>query len=514
MKNTLGEFHPDLSKEWHPTKNGDLSPFDVSYGSAQKVWWKCPKGEDHEWESTVNNRTRGKGQGCPVCTGQKVVLSNCLATVNPELSKEWCHSRNGKLTPYDVTPYSGKKVWWKCPKGDDHIWLSSISNRSKGQGCGVCRGLVVVDSTCLKTLNPEIAVHWHPYKNGKLTPRDVTPLSNKKVWWKCPKGDDHEWRTSVAKRTNGRNCPICSGRKTSVSNALSTLYPEIAKEWHPTKNGDLSPNDVVANSHKKVWWKCPEGDDHEWKAQVSSRTRGQGCSVCRGLTVVNSNSLATLNERVAQEWHPTKNGKLTPKDVPLKSGKRVWWQCKRNPTHEWKTSIDSRTYKGTDCPYCTLTPQSRQELTISFELQQFFQINPKGFKTRINGTLHSVDIFISQLNLAIEFDGSYWHKGNREFDQIKSEQILSAGFDLLRIREEPLKPINEFDIVSMKPFNPKMVTDNILKFILDRYELSVNQLNDIIGYVKKNKVQNEKALEKYVDQILKEKEKRRDMKDT
>ena len=89
-----------MAKEWHPTKNGDLTPFEVTLVSGKKVWWKCEHGEDHEWESTVANRV--KGNGCAVCKNKKIVNSNCLATLNPGLAKEWHPTKNGDLTPFDV----------------------------------------------------------------------------------------------------------------------------------------------------------------------------------------------------------------------------------------------------------------------------------------------------------------------------------------------------------------------------------------------------------------------------
>ena len=111
---------PDISKQWHPIKNGYKKPEDFTTGSSKKVWWKCDKGDDHEWEASVNNRTFG--QGCPVCSGNKVVISNCLATKYSKLAKQWHPTKNGKITPFDVTPNSNKKVWWKCDKDDDHDW--------------------------------------------------------------------------------------------------------------------------------------------------------------------------------------------------------------------------------------------------------------------------------------------------------------------------------------------------------------------------------------------------------
>ena len=64
---SLYEANPQLAAEWHPTKNGDLTPSDVAPSAARKVWWQCAKG--HEWESTINNRS--KGNGCPCCAGKR-----------------------------------------------------------------------------------------------------------------------------------------------------------------------------------------------------------------------------------------------------------------------------------------------------------------------------------------------------------------------------------------------------------------------------------------------------------
>jgi hypothetical protein len=59
---------------------------------------------------------------------------------------------------------------------------------------------------------------------------------------------------------------------------MATTHPALVAEWHPTKNGDLTPADVFAGSGRKVWWLCEEG--HEWEAIGSSRTWGTGCPIC------------------------------------------------------------------------------------------------------------------------------------------------------------------------------------------------------------------------------------------
>ena len=504
--NCLATLNPEVAKQWHPTKNGNLTPYDIRPKSNRKVWWKCDKGNDHEWKANPNNVSKGYKSGCPMCSGKKFSVTNSLLNINPELAKQWHRIKNGELTPKNVKYNSGKKVWWKCPEGNDHVWESSISHRNNGSGCPMCSGRKAVKSNCLAKINPKVAKQWHPTNNGNLSPEDVTLNSSKKVWWKCSKGDDHEWESPINNITNGSGCPVCRNIKVVKSNSLATVEPELSKQWHPTKNGKLNPHNVSHSNQKVVWWKCDNGYDHEWKSSIWNRKQGYGCRICAGKKIVKSNCLATLNPEVAKQWHPTKNGNLSPEDVTLNSGKKVWWKCSKGDDHEWKVSINARSGLNSNCPYCTLTPQSKQELTITFELMKLFKnIDPKGLKTKLKGRLRSIDIFIPKLNLCIEFDGSYWHKDKRDIDKIKSEMLFEEGFKLIRVREEPLKKIYDTDVISKQPYNGKQVTNDILSMILSIFELDSTLVFKIKAYQSKEGLQNEKGLEKYIDKILTEK---------
>ena len=95
-ENDLATVNPVLAKEWHPTKNGNLNPEDITSGSSKEVWWLCPKG--HSYSMVVNQRTK-RGYDCPYCSGQRVLKGiNDLATTNPELAKEWNYEKNSGLT--------------------------------------------------------------------------------------------------------------------------------------------------------------------------------------------------------------------------------------------------------------------------------------------------------------------------------------------------------------------------------------------------------------------------------
>jgi len=261
-----------LLHELHPRKNNSIELKNTTIWSDKKAWWRCPIG--HEWESRISSRTAGSG--CPYCSNRKVNFENSLAYTHPEIAKEWHPTKNGTMTPFNVVAGSGKRAWWKCEIG--HEWETMILVRKKGSRCPYCAGRKVSNENCLETLNPNLAEQWHPEKNILLTPKDVTVNSSKKVWWKCRNG--HEWEASVRNRnSNGNGCPYCSNQKIEEFNSLASFRPDIAAEWHPTKNYDLLPSKVSKGTGRKVWWKCGRG--HEWKASINSRTNtGSGCPHC------------------------------------------------------------------------------------------------------------------------------------------------------------------------------------------------------------------------------------------
>lgn len=131
---------------------------------------------------------------------------------------------------------------------------------------------------------------------------------------------------------------------------LATARPDLAAQWHPTKNAPLLPSQVARCSMEKVWWLGPCG--HEWDAVVSARTNGgTGCPYCTGKRVLaGENDLATTDPDLAAQWHPTLNAPLTPSDVKRGSNRKVWWQCPKG--HVWQKIVYIRS-NGNGCPICT-----------------------------------------------------------------------------------------------------------------------------------------------------------------
>lgn len=406
-KNDLQTKYPDIAAQWHPTKNGNLKPYAIVYSSHRKVWWLCNTC-GYEWKAPVNKRTAG--HKCPCCSNKVVVTGiNDLQTVRPDIAKEWHPTKNENLRPNIVTYGSRKKVWWLCD-ACGYEWQTYICKRAAGYKCPRCVSRIVVPGiNDLQTKFPELAAEWHPTKNGNLTASQILPGSSKKVWWLCP-DCGHEWYAGVGARKNGSGCPNCiKHRRTSFPEQaiyyyVKQVFPDAINRYTdlgfeldvyiPSIKTAIEYDGVLfhKNRTKKDYEKNEKCKEHKINL---IRVREQGLApfnncVCitrenskmESLTIVMlqlfkhlninnvnivldedslkineqckgilyKNSFAECFPEAAKEWHPTKNGNLTPYMFSKKSGQYVWWLCS-DCGYEWKTDIASRA-KGHGCRKC------------------------------------------------------------------------------------------------------------------------------------------------------------------
>ena len=342
--NDLKTTNPELAKEWNYDKNECLLPTEVTAGSLKKVWWKCK--HEHEWKAVIFSRKYGVG--CPYCSGHLAIKGkNDLKTIKPDLIKEWDFEKNQRISPEQLTVYSGKTVWWKCLNG--HSWKARVYSRSKGSGCPYCAGLKVCSGfNDLASKYPELVSEWDIEKNAPLKPEDVACMTHRHVWWLDAFG--HSWKASIAERTAHRTgCPYCAGRKVLVGfNDLLSQNPKLADEWNYEKNGELLPQMIIAGSHQIVWWKCALG--HEWQASPHNR-QVTGCPVCAGQKVLAGyNDLATISPWLLESWDYDRNTNVSPSEISGFNERKVWWKCANG--HHWCASVYSRQL-GNGCPYCS-----------------------------------------------------------------------------------------------------------------------------------------------------------------
>lgn len=450
----LVDSHPHLLSEWDYNKNKHINLDKVLSGSAKVASWICSVCGNN-WETPIRSRAQRK-TGCPKCAiikgseKRRISLLSKTGCINdPLLLAEWDYDKNQGLKPTDFSPHSNKSVFWRCSKCN-YSWKAKISNReSNRRGCPLCANQVVVRGVNdLATKKPELAAEWHPTKNQPLTPYEVSIGTRKKVWWLCPLG--HEYEASILHRGRGTSCPVChSGRQTSFAEQAIFYYAKkhfpdslnrctdiignrmeldiyipslrVAIEYdgafyHIKKNGkdrektkfklcrengitlwrvrEDEPNSnllkcsapliIRGNAHKyldvdsdMVFYADKSGNNSNLEENIfhiinclykrktiiaSSRENFMPRQIDINITRdehkireqytqhIKSKSIASLFPNIAKEWHPTKNGALTPDMYTKGSDFKAFWLCS-SCGNEWRTSISHRV-TGTGCPKC------------------------------------------------------------------------------------------------------------------------------------------------------------------
>lgn len=348
---TFASAYPEGARQWHYKKNCGFGPDDFSYGSMIKAWFKCPAAKDHIFQISIKDMSRSLRngswtQGCTFCRGFKPSVSNSVADQYPELANEWMVRKTG-FGPESVSFGSNVPVWWKCKKG--HIWQAIVASRtSSGYGCWICNKGTPVD---LRDF-PEVLKQFDYKKNRDINPFAI--VDKTKIAWRCTKDPTHEgWVAAFTRKTSNNRCPSCLNRRGSKNNNIKISHPEIAKQWDKVRNGNLKPQMVTQGSHKRVFWKCDKGPDHEWSARVVDRTKdGTKCPFCSNRKSSVTNVLTTLSPKLAAEWHPTKNGKMLPSQERARSQINRWWRC-IECSHEWLAQPAARYMaKNSRCPSC------------------------------------------------------------------------------------------------------------------------------------------------------------------
>ena len=221
-------------------------------------------------------------------------------------------------------------------------------------------------------LRPDLQRQWDAPKNAHFGNTQIQPSNSKKAHWRCPNGPashPHMWVATIANRTSGTTCPVCSGHKVSKSTSLATKAPNVAKEWDFEAN-TLTPNDYTTGSNACVHWKC-QTCGQGWTARVNRRAgtanrQGTGCPHCynlrRGHKADGSRQshsvLADSGHPMMNDWDADVNSKLglDSAKVKLRSHKQVHWVCRKCPMghlHRWAASPNDRTSYNSGCPCCS-----------------------------------------------------------------------------------------------------------------------------------------------------------------
>ena len=362
---------------------------------------------------------------------KKATSENNLAVTHPDIAAQW--SDRNPVSPFECTAGSNFRAWWVCDLG--HEYDSVINNKSQGRGCPYCSNKkVLIGFNDLMTTHPDIAEELIDEKNDGVTAVDITHGSKKELWWKCDMG--HEYESAVAHRTYGTGCPYCYHQKIIPGfNDLATTHPRLAHQLIDEKNGGILATHVSKGSRKKLWWRCDMG--HEYESTVASRTSdGRGCPYCCNQKIIRGfNDLFSLCPHLENEWDFEKNT-ISPYEISYGTQRKVWWKCENE--HSWKDTVSHRTLDERGCVLCK-GKKSIGEQEVSHLVSELVP-SEVILNSRSVISPYELDIYIPDKNLAIEFNGVYWHSEAQGKDESyhydKWKMCKDAGIDLVTIWED------------------------------------------------------------------------------
>ena len=291
-----------------------------------------------------------------------------------------------------------------------------------------------------------------------------------------------------------------TNKKIKFENSLAGKYPQILKFWHPTKN-KLKPNNVYPRTSQKAYWICPRDNNHWWIRRITDEVAsyhrfsklGPTCPKCKLKNVAPGKSLKDLYPLIAQEFHPTLNGKLKPEHFSVHNKKRVWWQCKRNNKHIFINTIGNRVRFAQGCPRCGGRQISKFQIIMYVELKTIF----KNIVLADRSTDYELDIYDKTNSFAVEIDGLRYHKERAEYDIKKNTFYKKKNILIFRVREEGLKKRDNYDISYKdviirhdKDYQKELVNSLLEK--ISNYIKSKELKSKIRKYISKTKLQNEK----------------------
>ena len=348
--NDFGTKYPEIAKEWHPTKNGDSTPYDFTYGSGQKAWWICPF--KHEYQMCL--RDSGRGVGCSVC-------ARALKTSFPEQAVFY-YVKKG--FPDAISGY--KDCFNNGMELDIYIPSLKIGIEYDGSAYHGQKRMVqdnIKYSLCqekgiqlIRIMESSYYAQFRLYHRKIEIPKASDEYLNYAINLLCYKLEKPQ--DVDVNRDRFEIQAYLGARRTS----LKDEYPEIASEWDYERNGGLLPEQFTAHSNDKVFWKCKRCGK-SWKARISERTRkdskGTGCPDCNAkngvlkqieMRLEENGSLAEVYPNLMKEWDFERNT-IDPYAVLPSSTQKAWWICSKCG-YKWSTKIANRT--GAKCHGCRL----------------------------------------------------------------------------------------------------------------------------------------------------------------
>lgn len=351
---------PEILTWWDAEKNEGVNVYDITAGSKQKVYLKCPQCGDSMYKAMYQFLTKQKNGSylspvCRKCTPvvrkKKITLSDAV----PDIEKYWDYELNDGKSPSDFSAVGTSKVWTKCPicgtpvqRNVRYTWESDEDGVGHVIHCRTCGKRNQGNS--LTVLFPKIKDYWCFDKNPH-PPEYYAVSSGKKVYVRCLdcgrerllpiceavcKDNDETYRIS--------SCNECAkvktlNRRRQNDTNIAKACPDINLYWDD-KN-EWKPNELTLYTNIQIYTHCPTCNQLLYRRAYNSFKNVDGvwhvlqCQKCAALESGRERALSS-RDSVLSECPEIKD----------------WWNFEKNNTSPDKLTRGSHYEAYLKCPAC------------------------------------------------------------------------------------------------------------------------------------------------------------------
>jgi len=240
-----------------------------------------------------------------------------------------------------------------------------------------------------------------------------------KLKLECDKG--HEYESNFNNFKKGNRCPVCAGKKKHTYNEVRQYI----------ENQDYTLlSDTYNNAHTKLKVRCDKG--HEYEVSFANFQQGYRCPVCAGNVKLTYNYVKQYIE---------KEGYTLLSNAYKNAFNKLKIKCPKG--HEYEVKFNNF-QQGQRCPLCfneTMSSKAEKELAEFIKALLYDKNVLINDRTQIINPLTGKnlehDIFVPELKIAIEYNGTYWHSLENAVrnDKIKREQCKEKSINLLIVKE-------------------------------------------------------------------------------
>ena len=245
---------------------------------------------------------------------------------------------------------------------------------------------------------------------------------------KCPKG--HEYKAQFYNFKNGHRCPQCAIKYKADKHRIPY---ESVKAYFEERGYTLLSKEYKTNmDYLDVV--CSRG--HKIRKRFADFKTGYGCKTCYG---VRQSEARTYSYEYVKQYIENEKHNLVSTEYKG-TYQKLKLRCEKDHLFEMNWNNFQQGQRCPKCSYSKMFSKGEKEIyeyVKSIYPGRILENDRKTIQNPLTGRFLELDIYLPELNFAIEYNGTYWHQdtSSRDKDNAKLNECQEKGILLYIITD-------------------------------------------------------------------------------